>query len=127
RGEVLAANGTWESVEFLADIGADRSVLTAALFTVLGYESVQTDLELNGLGGTARVNVAETQIRLTDVHGRKVVFRGSFAAAGDGSALDIAVIGRDITNLFAVIIDWPGDVVCLLRGNDRYQIVGGAG
>ena len=127
RGEVLAANGIWESVEFLADVGADRTVLTAPLFAVLGWETMEAHLELNGLGGASRVNVATTQIRLTDVHGRKIAFRGDFAAAGDSSALDIAVLGRDITNFFAVIIDRPGDAVCLLRDKDRYQILRGAG
>jgi hypothetical protein len=37
RGEVLAANGVWEPVEFLTDVGADRTVLTAPLFAVLGW------------------------------------------------------------------------------------------
>jgi hypothetical protein len=123
RGEVLAASGAWQLVEFLADVGADRTVLTAPLFAVLGWETVQADLELNGLGGAAPVDVARTQIRLTDVHARKIVFRGDFAAAGDSSTLDIALIGRDITNLFAAIIDWPGKTVCLLRDSDHYQIV----
>jgi hypothetical protein len=54
RGEVLAASGNWEPVEFLADVGADRTVLTAPLFHALGWQASDTDLELNGLGGTTR-------------------------------------------------------------------------
>jgi hypothetical protein len=33
------------------------------------------------------------------------------------------VLGRDITRLFAVIIDQPGDIVCLLGQRHQYTIV----
>ncbi|HET6882050.1 MAG TPA: aspartyl protease family protein [Pirellulales bacterium] len=126
RGEVLAANGRWRGVEFLVDTGADRTVFTASLFAVLGLEPTQADVELNGFGGTALAGVVRTRIRLTDTLGRKIDFRGEFAAAGDAAILDIAVLGRDVTNLFALITDRQGDLICLLRGNDRYQIVRGS-
>ena len=38
-------------------------------------------------------------------------------------ALDISVLGRDITESFAVIVDQPGDVVSLLAQMHRYSIV----
>ena len=53
---------------------------------------------------------------------RAAVFRGQFAAATEVDALDINVLGRDITGLFAVIVDQPGDVVCLLGQRHRYTI-----
>jgi hypothetical protein len=34
----------------------------------------------------------------------------------------MSVLGRDITGLFAVIVDQPGNVVCLLRQRHRYMI-----
>ena len=36
---------------------------------------------------------------------------------------DLSVLGRDITDLFAVIIDRPGNVVCLLSQRHRYTII----
>ncbi|HKI32183.1 MAG TPA: hypothetical protein VKA46_09970 [Gemmataceae bacterium] len=54
-----------------------------------------------------------------------VSFKGRFLAATDPTTLDMSVLGREITNLFAVIVDRPGDVVCLLGGGHRYQIVQG--
>lgn len=33
------------------------------------------------------------------------------------------LVGRDITNLFAVIVDQPGNVICLLGQRHRYVIV----
>jgi len=38
-------------------------------------------------------------------------------------ALDIRVPGRDVTGLFAVIVDQPGDVVTLLTQRHRYSVV----
>jgi hypothetical protein len=34
----------------------------------------------------------------------------------------MSVLGGDITGLFAVIVDRPGDVVCLLGQRHRYTI-----
>jgi hypothetical protein len=34
----------------------------------------------------------------------------------------MSVLGRDITNLFGVIVDRPGDVVCLVGQGHRYLI-----
>ena len=34
----------------------------------------------------------------------------------------MSVLGRDITNLLAVIIDRPHDVICLLGQRHRYMI-----
>jgi hypothetical protein len=41
----------------------------------------------------------------------------------DPGALDLCVLGRDILDLFAVIIDRPGKVVCLLSQKHRYAII----
>ena len=35
RGEVLADDGSWQSVEFLVDTGADRTVLSALTLEAL--------------------------------------------------------------------------------------------
>jgi hypothetical protein len=42
------------------------------------------------------------------------VFRGEYHALVDRRALDLPVLGRDITEQFAVLVDRPGNVVCLL-------------
>jgi hypothetical protein len=51
------------------------------------------------------VPVIETRIRLTRENSGKVMFRGQYAAITTVEALDMSVLGRDVTNLFAVIID----------------------
>ncbi|MBI2808427.1 MAG: hypothetical protein HYX68_25860 [Planctomycetes bacterium] len=55
--------------------------------------------------------------------GTSVSLHGEFAAFTDPAALDMSVLGRDITNLFAAIVDRPRDVVCLLGQKHRYVIV----
>ena len=55
-----------------------------------------------------------TQLRFTHEVGGKVLLRGDYAAATELEALDMSVRGRDITGVFAGIIDQPHAVVCLL-------------
>ncbi|MGH9553321.1 MAG: hypothetical protein ACRD3W_28325 [Terriglobales bacterium] len=49
---------------------------------------------------------------------------GAWRLCDDGVArpvLDMSVLGRDITNLLALVIDHPGDAVCLLYPGEIYQ------
>jgi hypothetical protein len=123
RGEVLASDGSWVPTPFLVDIGADCTVLAAAILALLHLRHGVARERLGGLGGVAHSVVVESQIRLSQSEGDKVVFRGQFAAVTSLEALDMSVLGRDITNLFAVIVDQPGDTVCLLRPRHRYSIL----
>jgi len=122
RGEILAGNGSWVKAPFLVDTGADRTVFSAAILAYLRLQPLATQERLGGVGGLADSVVVETQIRFTRETGGKVMFRGQYAAVTQLEALDISVLGRDITGLFAVIVDRPGNVVCLLRHRHRYAI-----
>jgi hypothetical protein len=67
--------------------------------------------------------VVETQIRFSrEEEGHKVVFHGQYAAVTEIDALETSVLGRDIIGLFALIVDRPGDVVCLIGQRHRYTI-----
>jgi len=121
-GEVLASNGSWQRAEFLIDTGADRTVFSAAILSALRLKPVATQNRLAGLGGVMDCVIVETAIRLTREEGGKVVFRGRYAGVTVLEALDMSVLGRDITGLFAVIVDRPRNVVCLLRDRHRYTI-----
>lgn len=67
RGEVMDAGGAWVAAEFLLDSGADRTVLSAALLSMLRLQTALPPDRLGGVGGTR------------DGQG-KVLFRGEFAA-----------------------------------------------
>ena len=74
------------------------------------------------MGGIADSVTVETRIRFSRETGSKVTFRGQYAAITEVEALDISVLGRDIMELFSVIVDQPGNVVCLLGQRHRYTI-----
>lgn len=122
RGEILGGDGSWQPAEFLVDTGADCTVISAATLVALNLRSVGMPGRLGGLGGAAGSVLIETQVRLERASGAPVVFNGQFAAVTELEALDICVLGRDVTGMFAVIVDQPGKVVCLLRERHRYAI-----
>jgi predicted aspartyl protease len=122
RGEVLANDGSWHAVEFLVDTGADRTVLSALILERLGLQSSVTQDRLGGVGGIADAVIVETQIRFSRETGSKVSFRGQYAAVTELNTLDMSVLGRDIISLFALIVDQPGTVLCLLGQQHQYTI-----
>ena len=46
----------------------------------------------------------------------------SFAGFAEAASLDMSVLGRDILNIFTLIVDRHGDVVCLLGQQHFYTI-----
>ena len=123
RGEILAANGLWEPALLLVDTGADRTALTAALLDVLGYRPTGKPEKLAGIGGLAEAVLITTRIQLPSRgSSSKTVLSGEYAAFTDLESLDICVLGRDILDLFAVIVDRSADVVSLVAQNHRYRI-----
>jgi hypothetical protein len=121
---VRAENGAWVPAVFLADVAADRTVLSEDLWQALGLHSQPSEHHLEGVGGRMSSVTVSTAIRLHRETGTTVLFNGQFAACTDPAALDMSVLGRDITNLFAVIIDRPQDLVCMLGQCHRYTISG---
>ena len=122
RGEILGGSGSWIRAEFLVDTGADRTVFSAGVLRLLGLRSVATHERVSGVGGLAESVVVETQLRLAREGGGRVVFRGQYAAVTEPEALDMSVLGRDVTGLFALIVDRPGDVVCFVGQRHHYVI-----
>lgn len=122
NGEVLAANNAWVDVPFLVDTGADATVFSADIRASLGLAPQQSTQGIGGVGGSASSEVLSAEIRLTTSDGRKIVIRGQFFAVMDPKSLEMSVLGRDITNLFALIVDRQQDVVCLLGQRHRYRI-----
>ncbi len=122
-GEVLAGDGTWVSALFLVDTGADRTVLSADLLDALGMQPVSTIERLGGVGGLAATVMVESQLRFAIEGAGKVTFKGRFAAFTDAETVDMSVLGRDILNLFTLIVDRPGNMIALL-GQQHYYSIG---
>ena len=121
RGEVLRADGGWEPDIFLLDTGADRTVLCGAISAALAVPTSDAG-RLGGIGGVTGAVSMQTQVRLTKGDGRPIILRGEYAALTDPAALDMSVLGRDVTGLFAVVVDCPGNYVALVSQRHTYHI-----
>lgn len=123
RGRIRAAAGSWTVVEFLVDTGADRTVLSASILLSLNLPRVDTKEAISGIGGISDSVVVETKLQFQRETGKPVAFIGRFAAVTDPVALDLSILGRDILDLFAVIVDRPSGTVCLLGQRHHYSIL----
>jgi hypothetical protein len=126
RAHVRTGDGSRMEVPFLADTGADRTVFSEAVFRALNLPPIGQPIQLEGVGGASASVAIDTDIEMQREDGTMVRFKGRFAAVTAPGMLDMSVLGREITNLFAVIVDRPGDVVCLLGAGHHYQVVSGA-
>jgi hypothetical protein len=126
RGVVQGKDGNAVDVLFLADTGADHTTLCADDLESLSLAGVPHHFGLEGLGGRVASVVVNTEIRLRDTSDVVVTFKGQFYALSDVGALDMSVLGRDISNHFALIVDRPQDVVCLIGQGHKYQITSGS-
>jgi hypothetical protein len=124
-GEVNDAAGRWRALHLLVDSGADQTVLSADVLHTLGVDTSAPSAAVEGVGGRANIITLETKLRLFRETGDGVLFKGKFAAMTDPRSLDMSVLGRDITNMFALIVDRPQDVVALLGKGHRYGIAAG--
>ena len=122
EGEIAASDGSWCRVPLLVDTGADRTVLSADTVHVLGLQPAGAAVSLEGVGGMAAAFLVVTDLRLLLNDGGSAVIHGTFTAVNDPAALDMSVLGRDVTNHFALIVDRPDNVVCLLGQLHRYTI-----
>jgi hypothetical protein len=125
RGELETGTGSRLQVEFLLDSGADRTVLDSATFAQLALPPREAPEAVSGLGGATETVLVETVTHLSRETGQAIAFRGQFTAVPEAAGLEISVLGRDIMDLFAVIIDRPGNVVCFLSQRHRYAITNG--
>lgn len=123
QAEILAHDNSWWKAPFLLDTGADRTVLSADVLTALRLPFIKTDNRIGGVGGVASAVTIETQIRLSHNENGKVLLRGQYVGVSNKETLDISVLGRDITNLFAVLVDWPQKTICLLSQRHHYTII----
>ena len=110
------------NARFLLDTGADSSVLSADVLTGLKIAQEPATTQIAGVGGTTDAVLINTTLRFFTSDRAKVTFKGIFRAVNDISVLDMSVLGRDITDWFAVIVDRPQDVVCLVSQGHGYTV-----
>ena len=121
---VQTPQGTWQRVTLLLDAGADRTVFDAsfhALLSPLAAPSTETP-ELGGVGGKVSAVFIQTRLSFTRDDGKRVTIHGPFGVFTDLMSSDVSVLGRDVTNNFAVIYSYPTRAVTLLASPHSYQI-----
>lgn len=121
-GEVQTAAGAWVNTRFLLDTGADRSVLSADILARIGVPKDAPQSQIAGVGGVTDTMVIHTTLRFSTSEHAKVTFKGLFRAVTNLETLDMSVLGRDVTDLFAVIFDRPQDLICLVSQAHGYTV-----
>jgi predicted aspartyl protease len=112
-GEIQTSSNSWVKAPFLVDTGADRTVFNLDVVRLLRFAAIEDPDKLCGIGGTVTSVIVQTQIRFTNDENGKATFNGQFAAIMNAESLDMSVLGRDILDLFAVLVDRPGDLVTM--------------
>jgi predicted aspartyl protease len=112
HGEIQTRTGDWITARFLVDTGADRTVFSANVLIDLGLPPFENDGAISGVGGEAASVLVRTEIRFEGPEG-KASLTGEFAAVTELEALDVSVLGRDILDLFSLLVDRPGNLVVL--------------
>ncbi len=123
-GLVRAADGDMIDATFLLDAGADRTVFSADFLSLLlPLQSIEAEqISLAGVGGRVESITVDTVIGFTRDDGRVVTIRGPFAVFTEGESAELSVLGRDVTNNFSVIYDYPNRAVALLSRPHYYEI-----
>ena len=121
---VLTADETWVELTLLLDGGADKTVFSARFLNQLLLLQItrRGSTQLSGIGGSAQSIEIETSLGFTRDDGQSVTVRGPFAVFVDVESADLSVLGRDVTNNFSVIYDYPNGVVALLAPPHFYEI-----
>jgi len=122
RARAVAANGVLTEVEVRLDTGADLTTCSATVLGQLALPHLLPRVRLRGVGGVALNVDVQTTLYLPTDSGTPGSVAGRYSAFLDPFALDMSVLGRDVLDNFAVIVDRPGTFVGLLRGEHTYRI-----
>jgi hypothetical protein len=124
KGMVRLADGQWVEVTFLLDAGADRTVFSARFLHLLKPLAMSESAQghLAGVGGAVDSITIETALGFVRDDGKPVRVRGSFHVFAENESSDLSVLGRDVTNNFGIIYDYPNQTVALLSSPHYYEI-----
>lgn len=117
-------DGQWLEVSFLLDAGADRTVFNADFFSLLRplRTTGSEDVLLSGVGGKTNSITIESAIAFARDDGELITVRGSFGVFVEDESADLSVLGRDVSNNFSVIYDYPNEIIALLAPPHSYEI-----
>jgi predicted aspartyl protease len=114
-------SGEWIACPLLLDTGAERTVIAAEIVEQLGFPPIHLSAALTGVGGLVGALQLPSRLELSVGGESTVIINGPFVGLLE-STLEQSVLGRDVLGNFAVIVDRPGNTICLLHGKHRYVI-----
>ncbi len=124
---VVAANGRAVERYFLVDSGGDRTVFCRETLDALGGSGMAgSEAALQGIGGTSATVMVEAAIEFTKEDGNPAQVAGPYPAFVEASEDEEDILGRDVTNNFVSITDYPNRRVLLIHGSHSYAITGPA-
>lgn len=123
-GVVKISDDRIVDVPSLLDAGADRTVLSAEFLDLLApFRGTEVErIQLAGVGGHVGSVIFDTFIGFTRDDGKVIIVHGPFRAFTDSESAELSVPGRDVTNNFSVIYDYPNRTVALLTAPHYYEI-----
>ena len=113
--------GGWIRCPLLLDTGAERTVIAAEIVEQLGFPPIPLSPGLTGVGGRVGAVHLPSRLELSVSDEKSVIINGPFVGLLE-TTLERSVLGRDVLGHFAVIVDRPGNTICLLHGRHRYVI-----
>ena len=121
-GFAFDSAGELVPITFIVDTGADRTLLSAEVFEKLKLPPKGSRDRLSGLGGLRDMVQVETRVGFQADNGHYLIYKSQYCCLTTPGALDMPLLGRDLLDIFAVIVDRPGDRVCVLTADHPYQI-----
>ena len=79
-------------------------------------------IQLAGVGGRVGSITVDTTIGFTRDDSKAVIIRGPFTVFTESESAELSVLGRDVTNNFSVIYDYPNRAVALFARPHYYEI-----
>jgi hypothetical protein len=124
--EIARADGTYYSELFLIDTGADATVLSAYLVQQVNPSPVPAPpgFSLVGISGTSGSVMVQTVLVFRRSDGGHARVQGQFAAFVDPAASDYSILGREVLDIFDIILSRRRNEVLLLAPNHDYQVIG---
>ena len=121
RAEMLGGDGVWREIELLVDTGADSTVICAQALTNSNLQLLPGN-PIGGIGGVVETVSVQTKLRLMGGEGRQATFRGTYTAYTHAENLDLSILGRDILDMFVLIVDRRSNVVAIIGQDHTYTI-----
>jgi predicted aspartyl protease len=122
RASIKKDDEDWINVDFLIDTGADRTVFISQVAAQLGLSPVGSRDQLIGLGGNVGSYQVKTMVRFHGLEGEIFKIESDYPVLTDPKALEQSLLGCDLLQEFALIMDRKADRIWLVTRGHQYGV-----